>query len=31
VIRVGQIAKEYFEAGAMSSLIGLFGFIDEHS
>jgi type IV secretory pathway VirB4 component len=31
VIRVGQIAKEYLEAGAMSSLIGLFGFVDEHT
>ncbi len=31
MIRVGQIAKEYHEAGAMSSLIGLFGFVDEHT
>ncbi|HVR21787.1 MAG TPA: type IV secretion system DNA-binding domain-containing protein [Candidatus Polarisedimenticolia bacterium] len=31
MIRVGQIAREYFDAGAMSSLIGLFGFIDEHT
>ena len=31
MIRVGQIAKEYLEAGAMSSLIGLFGFVDEHT
>jgi type IV secretion/conjugal transfer VirB4 family ATPase len=31
MIRVGQIAKEFLEAGPMSSLIGLFGFIDEHT
>ncbi len=31
MIRIGQIAKEYLEAGAMSSLIGLFGFVDEHT
>jgi type IV secretion system protein TrbE len=31
MIRVGQIAKEYLEAGAMSSLVGLFGFVDEHT
>jgi len=31
MIRVGQIAREYLEAGAMSSLIGLFGFVDEHT
>ena len=28
MLRIGQIAKEYFDAGAMSSLIGLFGFVD---
>jgi type IV secretion system protein TrbE len=31
MIRVGQIAKEFLEAGPMSSLIGLFGFIDEYT
>jgi type IV secretion system protein TrbE len=31
MIRVGQIAREYFDAGAMSSLVGLFGFVDEHT
>ena len=31
MIRIGQIAKEYLEAGAMSSLIGLVGFVDEHT
>ena len=31
MIRIGQIANEYLEAGAMSSLIGLFGFVDEHT
>src|SRR5580700_10616016 len=31
MIRIGQIAKEYLEAGAMSSLIGLFGFVDQHT
>ena len=31
MIRVGQIAKEYLEAGPMSSLIGLFGFVDEYT
>jgi type IV secretion system protein TrbE len=31
VIRIGQIAKEFLEAGAMSSLIGLFGFVDERT
>jgi type IV secretion/conjugal transfer VirB4 family ATPase len=31
VIRIGQIAKEYLEAGTMSSLIGLFGFVNEHT
>ncbi|HWY48938.1 MAG TPA: DUF87 domain-containing protein [Bryobacteraceae bacterium] len=31
MIRIGQIAKEYLEAGTMSSLIGLFGFVDEHT
>lgn len=30
MIRVGQIAKDYLECGAMSSLIGLYGFVDEH-
>jgi hypothetical protein len=29
VIRVGQIARDFLEAGAMGSLIGLFGFIDD--
>ena len=29
--RAGQIAKEYREAGAIGSLIGLFGFVDEHT
>src|SRR5438132_502149 len=31
MIRIGQIGKEYFDAGAMSALIGLFGFVDEHT
>ena len=31
MIRLGQITREYLEAGAMSSLIGLFGFVDEHT
>src|SRR5579864_1102050 len=31
MIRIGEIAKEFLEAGAMSSLIGLFGFVDEHT
>ena len=31
MISVGQIAREYFDAGAMSSLVGLFGFVDEHT
>ena len=31
MIRIGQIANEYFDAGAMSALIGLFGFVDEHT
>ena len=31
MIRVGQIAKQFLESGAMSSLIGLFGFVDEHT
>lgn len=31
MIRVGQIAKEFLEAGATSSLIGLFGFVDEQT
>src|SRR5579864_1162235 len=31
MIRIGQIAREYLDAGAMSSLIGLFGFVDEHT
>jgi type IV secretion system protein TrbE len=31
MIRIGQIAREYLDTGAMSSLIGLFGFIDEHT
>lgn len=31
MIRVGEVAKEYVEAGAMSSLIGLLGFVDEHT
>jgi type IV secretion/conjugal transfer VirB4 family ATPase len=30
MMRVGQIAREYLDAGAMGSLIGLFGFVDEH-
>jgi len=31
MIRVGQIAKDFLEAGATSSVIGLFGFVDEHT
>ena len=31
MIRVGHITKEFLEAGAMSSLIGLFGFVDERT
>lgn len=31
MIRIGQIAKEFLEAGAMGSLIGLFGFVDDHT
>lgn len=31
MIRIGTVAKDYLEAGAMSSLIGLYGFIDEHT
>jgi len=31
MIRVGQIVTEFLESGAMSSLIGLFGFVDEHT
>jgi type IV secretion/conjugal transfer VirB4 family ATPase len=31
MIRIGQIAKDFLESGAMSSLIGLFGFVDEHT
>jgi len=31
MIRAGQIAKDFLEAGAMSELIGLFGFVDEHT
>ncbi len=31
MIRVGQITKESLEAGAMASLVGLFGFVDEHT
>jgi type IV secretion system protein VirB4 len=31
MIRVSQIASDFQKAGAMSSLIGLFGFVDEHT
>jgi len=31
MIRVGQIVKEFVEAGATSSLIGLYGFVDERT
>ena len=31
MIRIGQIAKEFLESGALSSLVGLFGFVDEHT
>jgi type IV secretion system protein TrbE len=31
MIRVGTIARDYLESGAMSSLIGLYGFVDEHT
>ncbi len=31
MIRVGEITKEFLESGSMSSLIGLFGFVDEHT
>jgi type IV secretion/conjugal transfer VirB4 family ATPase len=31
MIRVGEILRDYLDAGAMSSLIGLFGFVDEHT
>jgi len=31
MIRIGTIAKDYLESGAMSSLIGLYGFVDEHT
>jgi hypothetical protein len=29
MIRVGTIARDYLQTGAMSSLIGLYGFVDE--
>jgi type IV secretion/conjugal transfer VirB4 family ATPase len=31
VIRAAEITNEYLEAGAMSSLIGLFAFVDRHT
>lgn len=31
MIRAGMIARDYLESGAMSSLIGLYGFVDEHT
>ena len=31
MIRIGAIAKDYLESGTMSSLIGLYGFMDEHT
>jgi len=31
VIRVGDIVQDYLEAGAVSSLIGLHGFVDDHA
>ncbi len=31
MIRVGDIVRDYLEAGAVSSLIGLYGFVDEHT
>src|SRR5579859_6378237 len=31
MIRVGTIAKDHFDSGAMSVLIGLFGFVDKHT
>jgi len=31
MIRVGQIAKEFLESGSLSSLIGLFGFVDDQT
>src|SRR5579864_3033503 len=31
MIRIGHVAREYLDTGAMSSLIGLFGFVDENT
>ena len=31
MVRVGRILRDYAEAGAVNSLIALWGFVDEHT